>query len=127
MQSDDITDPAAWRSINSITTKLLDPPADAWYPRHDMKDLVKIKLSWAVKTIGEAHFHMSHPTGRPVLREESKLKIYGCHAGLPRGFHRWLCGGEEQRKNVAWASEAYWITEEQFRQVGFSTLKLRQD
>jgi hypothetical protein len=74
---DDITTPEAWRSVSSIVAKLLEPPVEARYPRHEFPGLIKIKLGWAVKTIGEAHFVMSNATGRPVLRENSKVKLYG--------------------------------------------------
>ena len=75
--TDNIVDPHAWRSIDDLVSKILDPPADARPSRHGMQGVVNLNLGWAVQRIGENHFEMNHPSGRPVLKQNSKVRMHG--------------------------------------------------
>ncbi|KAF2003526.1 hypothetical protein P154DRAFT_405346, partial [Amniculicola lignicola CBS 123094] len=92
---EDIKDPNAWRTVDDLVTRLLDPPRESYpgpHPGHNFEGMIRIRLQWVKGAVGEQHFRLDTTLGRSVLNDESKLRTYGVEAGLPPMYHKWLCG-----------------------------------
>lgn len=73
----DVTDPDVWPTIYELVDKLLDPPRQAYDTDHGVHKMIRIKLSWVMKTIGEPHFENNAEASRSVLKANSKVRIWG--------------------------------------------------
>lgn len=77
LEGDNITDPNAWRSVNELVRLLLHPPYNV-ATNHEWSDkAVRVNLRWVMRVIHEGHFRYNADAGRPVLRDDSKLKTHG--------------------------------------------------
>ncbi|KAF2876165.1 hypothetical protein BDV95DRAFT_614898 [Massariosphaeria phaeospora] len=119
LPDDNVTDPTAFRTVNVLVTKLLDPPYNCVDPivgGVKMAGRVKIELAWVKRTLTEAHFITNPTLGRSVLRNDSKVRTHGLAAGLPVGFYHWLCGNMEPNRH-SMELNTYWAMKSEFQRT----------
>ncbi|KAH7391697.1 hypothetical protein BKA66DRAFT_607264 [Pyrenochaeta sp. MPI-SDFR-AT-0127] len=98
----DVVDPNSEPTLNSIVGKLLNPRSSGFYmgPRSYKpgNGIVCFTSEWVVRIIGLQHFKLELKNSRFIVKDNSKLKIHGLQAGLPKGLHSWLVGdGDEEQ------------------------------
>ncbi|KAF2266263.1 hypothetical protein CC78DRAFT_615077 [Lojkania enalia] len=82
-----ISDPAAYRSVDDLVKQLRAPKESFRGPAG-----FRIPMIWVVKVVGEQHFDKDYATKWRSLKENSKLRTHGIRAGLPPTLYNWLCG-----------------------------------
>ncbi|KAF2876171.1 hypothetical protein BDV95DRAFT_602189 [Massariosphaeria phaeospora] len=92
--------PRPYRTLNEIIHWLMHPPSWCYQWPY-----TKIRLPWAVNTIGEEHFRWNVPSGRRVLRDDSLVKLWGMSYGLPYAYWDWLVGTPTGQAGQAWPGE----------------------
>ncbi|PSN65534.1 hypothetical protein BS50DRAFT_636297 [Corynespora cassiicola Philippines] len=110
---DNLIDPNSWRHVNQLVKELMSLPPQAFPSSRNRDGLVRVMLSWCVKTVGESHFYHDGKMGRMRLRPESKIRTHGLIAGLPQGYYRWLVGDERQEPDTRAEIETLFAIPEQ--------------
>lgn len=95
MPIDDIKDPLAYRTVNSLVIIIMYPGKGMLHPEdkhgNTMHDRVLIRLDWVKRVVSEKHFVFDPAKCRSVLRDDSKIRTHGRLAGLPMRYYDWLC------------------------------------
>ncbi|KAJ4370742.1 hypothetical protein N0V83_005263 [Neocucurbitaria cava] len=118
---DDIKNPLAFRTLEEIVQKLLNPPARSWQPTDNtgmvLQDRVCLRLDWVKSIVSEKHFIFDPARSRSVLRNDSKIRTHGLAYGLPRRYWEWLCGREVSNSPYKVSKDTLWISRVEFHRV----------
>jgi hypothetical protein len=88
-----------WRRASSLVAALITPPHKSDYVVNK-PDHVVIDMAWVKSVLGEIHFIHDPSLGRSVLRQDSKIRVFGLQEGLPERYWKWLCGQNVEK--VPW-------------------------
>jgi hypothetical protein len=96
-----------WRSCSTLVDLLMAT-------LHRKPHYVVIELQWAIAQLGEIHL-IHHPDlGRSVLKDNSKVRVFGLQEGLPKRYWEWLCW--------MWVSTGPWrYANERMLEIGMRT------
>ncbi|KAH8731540.1 hypothetical protein GQ44DRAFT_805479, partial [Phaeosphaeriaceae sp. PMI808] len=118
---DDIKNPGAWRTLDSLVAALMAPSKSAYNVKDSlgnvMHDRVLIRLEWVKKTVSEKHFVLDSVRGRSILRYDSKLRTHGKIYGLPPRYYDWLCGETVDTTYLGMNRDCLWISRHDFVRV----------
>lgn len=101
----------AWVSISELVDKLLEN-------KPIKKGRITVKLQWVMAETGEIHFIHDPGQGRSVLRQDSKIRVYGLEAGLPKRYWAWLCGEKVESRKYAANQRLLEIPVKDWKRVG---------
>jgi len=122
MPNDDIKDPLAYRTLDSLVSLLMYPGKGMLHPEdkngNTMHDRVMIRLDWVKKVVSEKHFVFDPVKGRSVLRDDSKVRTHGRLAGLPPRYYDWLCGNDIDESVFRNYREQLWLSRVDFVRYG---------